>query len=106
VKHEIKRILKHLSSQLDPRHPASSSGLIVDPIQYDAPTWFRVKVPRYALRIVFRLLVVRQEKISEISKDELPDAEEERYIDITRIGRHSTIYGKGLRERYRKQKGD
>ncbi len=98
---EIKRIIKILASQSDPRRPSKSAGLIVDAIEHDAPGWFRVKVPRYALRIIFRLLVVRQEQIIEIKTDELVDETEERYIDITRVGRHPTVYGKNLRERYK-----
>ncbi|MBA3874043.1 MAG: hypothetical protein H0X30_33335 [Anaerolineae bacterium] len=101
VRDEIKRIIKILASQRDPRNPSKSAGLIVDAIQYDSPGWFRVKVPRYALRIIFRILVVRQQQVVEISPDELVDETEERYIDITRIGRHPDVYGKGLRERYR-----
>jgi hypothetical protein len=102
VQAEIKRILKILTDQDDPRKPSKSSGLIVDRIEFDAPNWFRVKVPRYALRIIFRLLVVRDDKVVELYPDELSSDDEERYIDITRIGRHPTIYGKGLRERYKK----
>lgn len=98
---EIKRIIKILASQNDPRRPSKSAGLIVDAIEHDAPGWFRVKVPRYALRIIFRLLVVRQEQIIEIKPDEMVDNTDERYIDITRVGRHPTVYGKNLRERYK-----
>jgi len=98
---EIKRIIKILASQHDPRRPSKTAGLIVDAIEHDAPGWFRVKVPRYALRIIFRLLVVRQEQIIEIKPDELVDRTEECYIDITRIGRHPTVYGKNLRDRYK-----
>ncbi len=106
VQHEIKRILKLLASQKDPRKPDQGAGLIVDRIEHDAPTWFRVKVPRYALRIIFRLYVVRDEQVIELPFDELPNEGEERYIDITRIGRHPIIYGKELRQRYKRMKGD
>lgn len=102
VQAEIRRILKILASQDDPHTPATSSGLIVNRIEFDAPTWFRVKVPRYAIRIIFRLLVVRDNKIVELLTDEISSDDEERYIDITRIGCHPTVYGKGLRERYKK----
>lgn len=106
VRAEIKRILRILAAQNDPRKPAKSSGLIVDRIEHDAPTWFRVKVPRYALRIVFRLLVVRDEKVIELPIDETAGEGEECYLDITCIGRHPTVYGKGLRERYKRVKGN
>jgi len=106
VKAEIRRILNLLASQDDPRNPAKGSGLIVNHIEFDAPGWFRVKVPRYALRIIFRLLTVDDEKILEVATDELPPAETERYIDITRAGRHPTVYGKGLRERFKKLRGN
>ena len=100
VRAEIKRILNILSTHDDPRKP--SSGLIVGPIEHDAPGWFRVKVPRYALHIIFRLLVVRGDMVTEVPTDQLPSESEERYIDITRIGRHPDVYGKALREQYRK----
>lgn len=47
VKKEVKHILKILSEQDDPRQPSVSSGLIVDEVEFDAPSWFRVKIPRY-----------------------------------------------------------
>lgn len=106
VKFEIKRILRLLAWQDDPRNPAASASLIVDRIEYDAPTWFRAKVPRYAIRIIFRLLVIRDETVIELPPDENPIEGDECYIDITRIGRHPTVYRKGLRERYRKMEGN
>lgn len=105
IKHEVRRILKMLASQRDPRQPAKSSSLIVNPIEYDAPGWFRVKVPRYALRIIFRLMVVRDDQAIELKPDEIPDEQIERFIDITRVGRHPDVYGKALRERYKKLGG-
>ena len=45
VRDEIKRILELLASQDDPRRPMPSSGLIVDELEFDAPGWFRVKIP-------------------------------------------------------------
>jgi hypothetical protein len=106
VKMEIKRILKILAAQDDPRKPSKSAGLIVDRIEYDAPGWFRVKVSRYAIRIIFRLLIIRDEKVIELPPDENVLDDDECYIDITRIGRHPTVYGKGLRKRYKNIKGD
>ncbi|MEO8607227.1 MAG: hypothetical protein ABI690_05065 [Chloroflexota bacterium] len=102
VKDEIKRILKILASQDDPRRPVKQSGLIVNRIEHDAPTWYRVKVPRYAIRIIFRLLIVRNGAVIELAVDETTANEDECYIDITRMGRHPTVYGKALRERYKK----
>lgn len=104
VRDETKRILKILASQSDPRKPSKSAGLIVNEIEHDAPGWFRVKVPRYAVRIVFRLLIVQEEKIIELALDELASENDERYIDITQAGRHPDIYGKRLRDRYKRMK--
>ena len=106
VRHEIKRILHLLANQPDPRLLDKTAGLIVDPIEHDAPGWYRVKVPRYALRIIFRLLVVRGERILELTTDEMPAEDDEKYIDITRIGRHPNVYGQALRQRFQKLKGD
>jgi hypothetical protein len=77
--------MKLLASEADPRKPIKSSGLIVNRLEYDAPEWFRVKVPRYALRIIFRLLVIRDGRISQVALDELPGEHEERYLDIYEV---------------------
>ena len=105
IRNEINRILNLLASQNDPRHPSKSTGLIVDELEHDAPGWFRVKVGRYAIRVIFRLLVLRRGKLLKLPIDELPGEDEKKYIDIVRLGRHPDVYGKGLRDRYKKLGG-
>jgi hypothetical protein len=104
IKHEVTRILKRLSEQPDPRRVATASGLIVNRIEHDAPTWYRVKVGRYAIRVIFRILIVEDEIIRELGVFDPILDDLERYLDVVRIGRHPTVYGKPLRERYRKLK--
>ena len=105
VKYEIKRILDVLASQSDPRSPDLSSGLLVDEVEFDAPGWFRVKVPRYGIRIVFRLLIVREEQLIEIGAREAIDATVvERYIDIMQAAYRKDAYGAELRNRYRQRR--
>jgi len=81
VKDEVERILKLLASQDDPRKPSDSSGLIVDGIENDAPGWFRVKVPRYGIRIIFRVLVIRGRHTIDLGSGEL-EADDRGTIDI------------------------
>jgi hypothetical protein len=107
VKHEIRRILKLLAAQADPRKPPKSIGLIVDRMNYDAPGWFRVKVPRYAIRIVFRLMIAMDEAAVEIKAGEpIPEEAAERYIDITHAAYRKDAYGEKLRQRFRRMRGD
>jgi hypothetical protein len=101
---EVKRILDILASQDDPRKPLHTSGLIVGPI-HSAPGWYKVKIARYAARVVFRLLVIRNERIIQLREPELPYEDETGYIDLVRAGRHPDVYGKGLRDRYKKLGG-
>ena len=107
VKAEIKRILKLLASQVDPRKPSKSAGLMVNRMEHDAPQWFRVKVPRYAIRIVFRLMVARNELAIEISATEpISEKDTERYIDITHAAYRKEAYGERLRQRYKRMHGE
>jgi hypothetical protein len=48
----------------------------------DAPLWFRVKIPRYAIRLVFRLLVVRGKHTVDLGNHPLKDTDKGS-IDIT-----------------------
>jgi hypothetical protein len=107
VKDEIRRILSILIAQDDPRSPNPSSGLIVDEIEYDSPGWFRVKIPRYGIRIVFRLLIVRDEKIIEVGPLSPVDQDAtERYLDIVQAAYRKDAYGAELRRRYRHLRDD
>lgn len=105
VKREIKRVLQILTEQDDPRSPADESGLIVDELEYDAPGWFRVKIPRYGIRIVFRLIIVLSAEPIELGQlDSVPDEVTEKYLDITQAGYRKDVYGEELRRRYRKNR--
>ncbi len=50
-------------------------------------------------------MVVREDQAIELKPDEVPDEQVERFIDVTRVGRHPGVYGKALRERYKKLGG-
>jgi hypothetical protein len=105
VKDECRRILRLLAAQKDPRQPDALSGLIVDPLEYDAPGWFRVKVPRYAIRIVFRLLIARgNEPVIDIGTGELQEYDQGS-IDIVHADYRKAAYGATLRRRYRRLRG-
>ncbi len=102
VKDEVQRILKLLSSQDDPRSPLASSGLDVSELD-ETPAWFRVKVPRYGIRVVFRVLIVRDNRLLNILRDKpLPEPQEtdKNYIEVMQMGYRKDVYGKELRRRY------
>jgi hypothetical protein len=92
-----------LCEQADPRNPKKSLGLIVDEVEHDSPGWFRVKVPRYGIRIVFRLLIVRNNVIVEIKRNEpVPSDTDEKHIEIMQATYREEAYGDELKRRYRK----
>lgn len=100
---EIRRILRLLSEQADPRSPNEESGLIVDEVMYDAPNWYRVKVPRYGMRIIFRLLIVSDippQPFELQASQTVPDNVTQYYIDLIQIGFRKDAYGEELRRRY------
>jgi hypothetical protein len=102
----ILRILELLCQQVDPRIPKTDSGLDVEELR-TAPGWFRVKVGRYAIRIVFRLVIVRDELMIEIkSAEPVPKDTDEKYIEIMQAGYRKDTYGPELRARYRKYHRD
>lgn len=107
VEAEVKRILRLLIQQPDPRHPPTSSDLLVSELDHDAPGWFRVKVPRYGIRIVYRLIIVRESKMIEVKRLEtIPDDADEYYIDIVQAGYRKDVYGNELRRRYLRRTND
>lgn len=99
---EIKRILAVLAQEEDPRTPEPASNLQVDEVMYDAPGCFRVKVPRYGMRIIFRLLLVKAplSEIFELATHQPIPKDIEGYIDIVQIGFRNEVYGEELRRRY------
>jgi hypothetical protein len=105
VQSEIKRLLKLLAEQDDPRYP-KTINLMVDRIQHDAPYWWRIKVPRYAIRIIFRLRVVYQDKPILIRGDEAINTDENRYIEIMYASYRGSAYGKTLRRLFPKYETD
>jgi hypothetical protein len=101
-KDEIKRVLALLAQEEDPRTPKPDSNLQVDEVMYDAPRCFRVKVARYGMRIIFRLLLVKKEtsEIFELSTQHPIPKDIEGYIDVVQIGFRDVVYGEELRRRY------
>jgi hypothetical protein len=72
-------------------------------VEFDSPHWFRVKVPRYGIRIVFRLLVLIADELRELkSSEKIPDNIEEAFLEIMQANYRKDVYGEELRRRYRK----
>jgi hypothetical protein len=103
IKAEILRILAILADEQDPRSPRPSTGLLVAEVEFDSPHWFRVKILRYGIRIVFRLLIFQEDELRELKASEkLPDGIEEAFIEIMQANYRKDVYGEELRRRYRK----
>lgn len=106
---EIKRIISLLSEEDDPRHPQNAE-LNVEMIEHDAPGWWRVQIGKpgpFWLRLVFALMGTRHNKEVEIEqRDKADEFNEPRSILITDVCFRKDAYGKRLRQRYQKIKGD
>jgi hypothetical protein len=105
VEQEIKRLLRLLANEEDPRHPKNKTELDVQEVEYDAPGWYRIAIHRYAIRIIFRLIVVRRGRRIDLGKEEIRE-NDQGAIDITRA-KHRTDhpYGRELRKRYKRLRG-
>jgi hypothetical protein len=106
---EIKRTMQQLAEEEDPRHPQNPE-LNVAMIEHDAPGWWRVYVgqrgPKW-VRIVFLLRGVRGHQELEIERLDHPDEfESPKSIVITQVAFRREAYGKTLKTRYKRQKGD
>jgi hypothetical protein len=107
IKAEILRILRVLADEVDPRNPHADKGLLVAELEFDSPDWFHVKVPRYGIRIIFRLLIFIDEQLMELkSNQSLPTKVEEAFLEIMQAGYRKDVYGEELRRRYRKYRSD
>jgi hypothetical protein len=106
IREELRRILKILADQEDPRSPTTASGIRVGEVVDDAPGWFVLYVPRFGIRIIFRLVIVRGERMIEImAYQAVPDEADQRVIDIMQAVFRRDAYGEELRRRYRKYRG-
>ena len=103
-KREIKRVLARLVVQDDPRTPKPAADLKVGEMVEDALGWFSVAVPRYAIRIIFRLWIVQTGHTRKIERYAAVDEDADEYwIEIMRAGFIGEIYDPTeLRRRYRK----
>jgi hypothetical protein len=102
VKREVNRVLQRLAAQEDPRSPSLASGLDVAELD-EAPGWFRVKVARYGIRVIFRLLIVRNNRFLPVHRDKpLPELQEDdrHYIEVMQMGYRKDVYGRELRRRF------
>jgi hypothetical protein len=101
---EIRRIIKLLSEEDDPRHPKNSE-LNVAQIEYDAPGWWRIYVGNpgpFWVRVVFTLIGTRSGEEVEIELRERADEFEAPYIiEITDVVFRENAYGKRLRDRFK-----
>jgi hypothetical protein len=105
IEHEVKRILRIVADEEDPRDPQNKTELDVQEVEHDAPGWYRIAIHRYAIRIIFRLIVVRRGRRIDLGKEE--QLEDDRgAIDITRAKhRADNPYGRELRKRYKRLRG-
>jgi hypothetical protein len=101
IEAEIRRLLKILADEADPRRPASPH-VDVKHLDREAEHWYRLTIGRYGLRLIFRLLFTEGEIVYQYRHGEAIQPERENYIDIVRAGPRATVYGKGLRERHKK----
>jgi hypothetical protein len=102
VKNEVNRVLKLLAAEDDPRSPTTSSNLDISELD-ETPSWFRVKVGRYGIRVIFRLLIVRDNRLLHLPRDKpLPEHQEDdkNYIEVMQMGYRKDVSGKELRRRY------
>ena len=101
--HEVWRILNMLAACTDPRRPGKQSNLLVTEI-HSMSGWYRMKISRYAARVLFCLTVIRGERMIFLPDPELPLDDEQGVILITGAGRHvdtGGVYGPHMRERYK-----
>jgi hypothetical protein len=102
VKFEMSRILKMLAAYDDPRTVPTSSGLDVTELE-EMPGWFRVKVARYGIRVIYRLVIIRENRLLTIERNKpLPEHQtgDECYVEVMQAGYRKDVYGKELRRRY------
>lgn len=99
---DVRALLRKLANQEDPRRPAQDSGLDVKAIEHDAPNWYRLRIDTYNLRILFRLLVRRDNRIVKLDSRELPLGDDEPLLDITQAVERPQAYGAKTRQRYRR----
>src|SRR5262245_15706430 len=71
MEHEVWRILNMLATCADPRHPSKESGLLVGEVN-SMPGWYRVKISRYAARVLFCLAAIRASRMIFLPNPELP----------------------------------
>lgn len=108
VKSEVNRVLQTLAAEEDPRSPSLSTGL--DVMELDrAAGWFRIKVGRYGIRVIFRVLIVRGRQFLAVQRDKpLPAyrSGDQCYIEVMQAGYRKDVYGKELSRRYWKYRSD
>ncbi len=102
IKDEVYRLLKMLAAEDDPRDPKDRDNLDVSELVDDAPGWFRLSIHRYAVRVVFRVMIVRGKRLLDIGNLHV-EGEMSGTIDIVRTAhRDQDPYGRILRSRYRR----
>ncbi len=105
VEHEVKRLLRLLANEEDPRSPKNKTELDVREVEHDAPGWYRLAIHRYAIRVVFRLIVVRRGRGIDLGNQALLEGDRGA-IDIARAKHRSdNPYGRELRQRYKRLRG-
>ena len=104
VKAEIERILRLIADRELPVKDfttETSEKIYVAHLEIDAPNWYRVKILKFWIRIAFRLLVVRNDKLIELEHGELPDSDE-RYLDIIWAGYKTDMTYREIRRIHKK----
>lgn len=84
IKAECQNLLKLLAEEENPGKPLSSK-LDVKHLEHDAPNWYRLRVDRYKIRIIFSLIYAENEGIIEYIYSEAIFDNAENYVGIQLI---------------------
>jgi len=90
----IKMHLKKLAECPDPRRHSRVKSLCGE-----SKGWFRYAVYECNLRIIFRLLAKGERGVIQVRFDADIDNNEEKYLQITRIGHRAIVYNEKLNTR-------
>jgi hypothetical protein len=104
VRQEVLRILLILASEADPRNP-EHPDLVVERLTIHAPKWYRLKIASLNIRIVFRLLQIRDKRVIEYDFREQPWDDCENLLDITKAGYRDDDFYIDVQRRWRKSRG-
>jgi hypothetical protein len=101
VKAECLRLLKLLAEENNPAKPQNSE-LNVRHLEHDAPNWYRLRIDRYKIRIIFSLIFGENEQIIEYIYGEAIFDDAENYLRLQLLAYRSKYTYIEARRRWRK----